>query len=98
MELLNNYIEIMFSQLPDTIEIKEIKNTIRKIMENKYMEYMYESCTRNESVELVMLEYISLTKVVEELGVKNIIKKIEPLSDDYTNVCNLNRIMVYRQN
>ena len=60
METIKNYLETMFSQLPNTSEVIKAKNELGQIMEDKYQELLNEGKTENEAVGIVISDFLPL--------------------------------------
>ena len=73
METIKNYLETMFSQLPNTSEVIKAKNELGQIMEDKYQELLNEGKTENEAVGIVISEFGNLDELAEDLGIKSIV-------------------------
>ena len=64
METIKNYLETMFSQLPNTSEVIKAKNELGQIMEDKYQELLNEGKTENEAVGIVISEFGNLDELI----------------------------------
>ena len=69
MEILKNYIENMFMNLPKTEEVLRAKQELLNMMEDKYNELKSEGKTENEAVGTVISEFGNLEELAEELGI-----------------------------
>ena len=68
MEIIRNYLENMFANLPNSAEVKRAKNELLQMMEDKYNELLEEGKTENEAVGTVISEFGNLDELAEELG------------------------------
>lgn len=73
MEIIRNYLESMFAQLPNTPEVLKAKQELRQMMEDKYSELIAEGKTDNEAVGIVISEFGNLDELAEELGISRFI-------------------------
>ncbi len=70
MEIIRNYLENMFANLPNTAEVRKAKNELGQMMEDKYRELIEEGKSENEAVGTVISEFGNLDELAEELGLK----------------------------
>lgn len=63
--ILKSFIENMFSQLPETEEMKRLKDSLASDMQEKYLAYKTEGKSENESVGLVISEFGSIDEILE---------------------------------
>lgn len=82
METIKNYLETMFSQLPNTSEVIKAKNELGQIMEDKYQELLNEGKTENEAVGIVISEFGNLDELAEDLGIKSFINNSNLVDDN----------------
>lgn len=73
METIKNYLETMFSTLPNTYEVQKAKMELEQMMEDKYTELINEGKTDNEAVGIVISEFGNLDELAEDLGIKEIL-------------------------
>lgn len=71
METIRNYLESMFSKLPNTPEVRKAKHELGQMMEDKYSQLISEGKTDNEAVAIVISEFGNLDELAEDLGIKN---------------------------
>ena len=69
MEIIRNYLESMFMQLPDTPEVRRAREELWQMMEDKYNELITEGKTKNEAVGTVISEFGNLSELAESLGI-----------------------------
>jgi len=72
METIKNYLDSMFSSLPDTEEVRRAKEEILQMMEDKYNELKSSGSTENEAICIVIKEFGNL----EELNMETLAKCI----------------------
>ncbi len=72
METILNYLENMFSSLPQTEEVLRAKRELAAMMEDKYNELLEEGRTDNEAVGIVISEFGNLKELSAELGIDEI--------------------------
>jgi hypothetical protein len=70
MEIINNYLENMFCNLPHTKEIERLKNDLLVNMEEKYQELKKEGKLENEAIGIVISEFGNIDELMEEMGIK----------------------------
>ena len=73
MDVLKNYIEFMFKDLPQNERVNQAKNELLQIMENRFNEYVRSGKSENESVSLVISEFNDLQKVAVDLGIVDLL-------------------------
>ena len=78
METIKNYLETMFSTLPNTYEVQKAKKELAQMMEDKYTELINDGKTDNEAVGIVISEFGNLDELAEDLGIKDLVVK-EPV-------------------
>jgi len=71
MNQIRNYIDAMFSGLPKTREVVEMKLTILENMEEKFQELLNEGKNENEAVGIVLADFGSMEELKEELGISD---------------------------
>lgn len=70
METIRNYLEAMFSTLPNYTKNITAKYDLLKIMENKYNELIAEGRNENEAIGLVISEYGNLDDLPEGIVIE----------------------------
>ncbi len=71
MEIIKNYLESMFANLPNTSDIIKAKQELYSMMEDKYTELISEGKADNEAVAIVISEFGNLDELSESLGIQN---------------------------
>ncbi len=69
MEIIVNYLESMFSNIPKTEQTKRAKMELLAMMEDKYNELKAEGKSENEAVGTVISEFGNLDELAEDLGI-----------------------------
>lgn len=69
MEIIKNYLDSMFSTLPDIPEVRKAREELYQMMEDKYHELKSEGRSENEAVGIVITEFGNLDELKEELGI-----------------------------
>lgn len=69
MNTIKNYVETMFMNLPDTVELKELQEDILVNMEEKYQELIETGVSENEAVGLVISEFGNIDEIMNELSI-----------------------------
>ena len=83
MDLIQNYVESMFKDLPRTKEVKMAQSNLSQMMIHRYNELIAQGSTPNAAMSEVILNYGDLSMVGPELGIAEVIQKQnEPLSKD----------------
>lgn len=72
MNQIRNYIEVMFSSLPNTQEVVEMKLNMLENIEEKFQELLKDGKNENEAVGLILADFGSMEELKEELGISNI--------------------------
>ena len=67
METIKNYLETMFSTLPNTYEVQKAKKELAQMMEDKYTELINDGKTDNEAVGIVISEFGNLDELVSRI-------------------------------
>lgn len=80
MEIIRNYLESMFSQLPNTPEVLKAKMELGQMMEDKYAELIAEGMAENEAIGVVISEFGNLDEIAEELGISRFIDPVQTYS------------------
>ena len=73
METIKNYLENMFSHLPNTPEVQKAKYELYQMMEDKYNELISEGKSDNEAIGIVISEFGNLDELADSLGIKNFV-------------------------
>lgn len=74
MNAINNYLDNMFRNLPNTPEVRKAKAELLSMMEDKFEELMSDGKTENEAVGIVISEFGNLEEVAESIGLSLEIK------------------------
>lgn len=74
MEIIRNYLDTMFANLPNTPSVLRARDELWQMMEDKYTELISEGKTENEAVGTVISEFGNLSELAEALGLE---KEIE---------------------
>ncbi|SFB84981.1 permease prefix domain 1-containing protein [Butyrivibrio sp. YAB3001] len=77
METLRNYLETMFANLPNSLEVNNAKQELWTMMEDKYNELISEGKTENEAVGTIISEFGNLDEIADAIGIKNVIENYE---------------------
>jgi hypothetical protein len=70
MEVIKNYLENMFCNLPHTKEIERLKNDLLFNMEEKYQELKNAGKLENEAIGIVISEFGNIDELLEEMDIK----------------------------
>lgn len=70
MEVIRNYLESMFANLPNTEEVQRAKSELGQMMEDKYTELIGEGHTDNEAVGIVISDFGNLDELADTLGIR----------------------------
>ena len=70
METIRVYLDNMFSALPKTAQMTELKSNILNNMEEKYNELKAAGKSENEAIGIVISEFGNIDELVSELGIK----------------------------
>lgn len=70
MDTIRNYLETMFSSLPNTTEVHRAKDELYGMMEDKYNALMEDGLSEEEAVAKVIAEFGSLEELAEDLGIQ----------------------------
>lgn len=71
MDQIRNYIDAMFSSLPKTREIIEIKLNMLENMEEKFQELLKKGKSEDEAVGIVLKDFGNIEELKEELGISD---------------------------
>ncbi len=69
MDTIRNYLDTMFSSLPDSEEVRRAKQELLMMMEDKYNELISEGKPENEAIGIVISEFGNLNEIAESLGI-----------------------------
>lgn len=69
METIRNYLDNMFSSLPKSPEIENLKKELLLNMEDKYNELKASGKSENESIGIVISEFGNIDELITELGI-----------------------------
>lgn len=69
MEIILNYLESMFAQLPDSEEVRKAKGEMASMMEDKYTELKAEGKSENEAIGIVISEFGNMDELMKELEI-----------------------------
>jgi hypothetical protein len=72
MNQIKNYIEAMFSSLPKTQEVIEMKLTMLENTEEKFQELINHGKNENEAVGIILADFGSMEELKDELGLSDI--------------------------
>lgn len=73
METIKNYLENMFSHLPNTPEVQKAKYELYQMMEDKYNELISDGKSDNEAIGIVISEFGNLDELADSLGIKSFV-------------------------
>ena len=73
MNIILNYLDNMFLNLPNTNEVKRAKQELASMMEDKYNELIAEGRKENEAVGIVISEFGNLDELATELGIEQVL-------------------------
>ncbi|WP_017470444.1 permease prefix domain 1-containing protein [Amphibacillus jilinensis] len=68
METIISYLDNMFSRLPKTPELEQVKQDLLVNMQDKYEALIREGSTENEAIGIVIAEFGNIDEIIEELG------------------------------
>jgi hypothetical protein len=68
METIKNYLDSMFLSLPNTNEVKRMKEELLQMMEDKYTELKASGKTENECIGIVIAEFGNIEELKEGLN------------------------------
>ncbi len=77
MEMIKNYLETMFKNLPNTKDILRAKYELGQMMEDKYSELREEGKTDNEAIGIVISEFGNLDELADDLGIGRFVQTEE---------------------
>lgn len=67
MDIIQNYLDALFSAYPTTPEMKRAKEELLAMMEDKYNELIREGHNQNEAVGIVMAEFGNVEEILRDL-------------------------------
>lgn len=82
MDIIKNYLETMFMNLPNSKEVERAKEELLSMMEDKYNELKAEGRTENEAIGVVISEFGNLDELAAELGIDRFVKRKEEVVPD----------------
>ncbi len=68
METIRNYLEAMFAQLPDTAEVRQAKDEMLQMMEDRYHGLIDGGMKENEAVGTLITEFGDIDELRESLS------------------------------
>ena len=77
METIKNYLDNMFSNLPNTADVRKAKSELWQMMEDKYNELIEEGMSDNAAVGTVISEFGNLEELAGELNINTVIENAE---------------------
>lgn len=83
MVAIENYVETMFMNLPETEEIQHLKNDILLNMIEKYEELVSQGMTENEAIGSVISEFGNVDELLNELEIKKETKNNNIFNNDF---------------
>ena len=81
MEILREYLDTMFTGLPETEETKKAKEELFQMMEDKYNELTGMGVPKNEAIGTVISEFGNVDELKESLGIKDPERELPENSD-----------------
>ncbi|MGP4038560.1 permease prefix domain 1-containing protein [Gracilibacillus sp. D59] len=69
MDTIINYLDNMFSSLPKSPEMRQLRDELLANMEDKYHELKQGGKTENEAVGIVISEFGNIDEIIEEFGI-----------------------------
>lgn len=76
METIKSYLDAMFSNMPNTPEVKKAKAELFSMMEDKYNELIAEGVSENAAVGTVISEFGNLDDLAEDLGLAKEVEEV----------------------
>ena len=67
MDIILNYLDSMFTRLPDTEAVRKAKREMASMMEDKYTELLSEGKSENEAIGTVIAEFGNIEELAGEL-------------------------------
>lgn len=77
METIKNYLETMFSALPNTNQVHKAKAELYGMMEDKFDALVKEGSTEEDAIAKVISEFGSLSEIADELGIADAVDTAE---------------------
>ncbi len=74
MEIIKNYLETMFKNLPATKKVLKAKAELLQMMEDKYAELISQGKNENEAIGTVIAEFGKLEDLAEDLGIAEVLQ------------------------
>lgn len=96
MDVIKNYLDSMFTTLPDTSEVRKAREELYQMMEDKYLELKSEGKSENEAIGIVIAEFGSLDEIREELGGAKQSSVFTEEELDKENFADENRVSVHQ--
>ncbi len=75
MEIIKNYLEAMFKNLPLTEKVLKAKAELLQMMEDKYAELISQGKSENEAIGTVIAEFGKLEDLAQDLGIAEILEE-----------------------
>lgn len=69
METIKNYLDVMFARMPDTEQLRALKENLLLNMEEKYHELKREGKSENEAIGIVISEFGNIDELMDELEI-----------------------------
>ena len=82
MDIIRNYLENMFANLPNSPEVRRAKDELGQMMEDKYNELISEGKSENEAVGCVISEFGNLDELAQELGLEKEVSEEKKLLEE----------------
>lgn len=82
METIKNYLNSIFANMPNTVEVRKAKRELLQMMEDKYNELTDEGMNENTAVGTVISEFGNLDELAEDLGLRDEIESISEQDND----------------
>ena len=79
METIKNYLDTMFSNMPDTEETRRAKQELLTMMEDKYNELIESGMPKNEVIGTIISEFGNLDEIAETLDLdkREVVEMVE---------------------
>ena len=71
METIKNYLDAMFTNMPDTPQVRKAKDELLQMMEDKYRELKEQGVSENTAIGTVISEFGNLDELADELNLKS---------------------------
>lgn len=82
MEIIKNYLESMFANMPNTEKVRRAKDELWQMMEDKYTELIDDGVSENEAVGTVITEFGNLDELADDLGLREAVSLEKKISVD----------------